>query len=273
MSESARDNVRAMQDLSAAYSRELAAQWHTLRLLTGHNGENGRVHEHFLRAVLRRFLPLNVHLGTGFIATQAHTSTQTDLLIYEAGLPLLFSAGDLVVADARATLGGIEVKTSLDGRGLRQHLEACYDTKTAFRVQSVNPTGLGRYLFYALYAIDGIERETVLAHFREWAVDKFPHGRQPFVRHTIPDVIYVRGKYILLRDHGMSDPYMAVDVPALGMEEGSGDGLALMLLVACLYRTRYHGEQEPWWLRHLSVEDLPGELIAWPAELNEAGSV
>ncbi len=74
------DNHEAIQALAKAYANELDAQLGALKHFTRHSGENGRVHEHFMKTVIRRWLPPDTMIGTGFIALPKWTSTQMDIL-------------------------------------------------------------------------------------------------------------------------------------------------------------------------------------------------
>ena len=73
----------------------------------------GQWKESALRSVLRRHLPKNVQIGTGFIIDGEEESTQIDILLYDAEAPILFQDGDLVLIRPDAVRGVIEVKSSL----------------------------------------------------------------------------------------------------------------------------------------------------------------
>jgi len=71
-----------MERVADHYAGELDAQFRTLNHFAAHAGEIGRAHETFLRGVLLRFLPEDLRLGTGFVASPEWTSRQQDILIY-----------------------------------------------------------------------------------------------------------------------------------------------------------------------------------------------
>jgi len=258
-------NVEAVYGLAQAYARELDAQLGTLSLFTKHGGEIGRVHEHFLRSVLRRFLPATLHVGSGFVALPDWTSTQLDILVHPTNAAPLFAAGDLVVVDGFAgSIGAVEVKTDLDKRDLIGALNACLGLKRESAAQGRDYST--KYPFYGVYAAGGMDHETFVSHFQGWVAENLVIGGSE-TRRLIPDVIYMRGRRAYIHGHGMSDPYVAIDLKALG------EGLGLLSLVSTLYEALqlppYNG---PWWLQHFDSSTLrygiergePGaSIVAW----------
>lgn len=229
-----------MHALAVAYAKELEAQIGTLGLFSVHAGENGRVHEYFLRAVMKRLLPPDMLVGTGFVAFTDWTSSQTDLVVYEGKQPALFTVNDLVVADGRHTLGTVEVKTRLNRADLIGCLDACLALKSAW---TRNCSDLhGRKPFYGLYATRGMSLETLEGHFQRWARKGVPETPGVARPHPIPDVIYVRGDYVLVSERGMNVPYIAIDLKQLD------EGYALLFFVALLYRSHRSALEMPWWL-------------------------
>jgi hypothetical protein len=59
----------AMEKVAEHYAGELNAQFRTLNHFVAHAGEIGRAHETFLREILSRFLPKDIKIGSGFVAT------------------------------------------------------------------------------------------------------------------------------------------------------------------------------------------------------------
>ena len=53
-----------------------------------HWGEDGRYKEIILSEILRRHLPKNVSVGTGFVVNQDNISTQIDIIVYDSKYPL-----------------------------------------------------------------------------------------------------------------------------------------------------------------------------------------
>ena len=78
-------------------------------------GEEGRYKEAILRNVIKRFLPKNFSIGTGFVLahswTESHITSQIDIIVYDNTYPLLFQEGDFVIATPQSIRAIIEVKT------------------------------------------------------------------------------------------------------------------------------------------------------------------
>lgn len=101
-------------------SNELEVIQDRVRNLIGstHWGEEGRYKEAVLRSIIRRFLPENVSIGTGFIlkkdGDEIKISNQIDIIIYDNTYPVLFAEGDFLITTPANVKGIIEVKTRLD---------------------------------------------------------------------------------------------------------------------------------------------------------------
>lgn len=77
-----------------------------------HWGEDGKYKEIILMNYLRKVLPNNVSVGTGFIRNRYKELTrQIDIIIYKDDLPKLFIEGDFVILMPESVLGIIEVKS------------------------------------------------------------------------------------------------------------------------------------------------------------------
>ena len=61
---------------------------------------------------LKKFLPNNIEVGTGFIKEKNNTSTQIDIIIYDSTLPLYFKENNFVIVQPKSVLGIIEVKSN-----------------------------------------------------------------------------------------------------------------------------------------------------------------
>ncbi len=87
---------------------------------SAHWGKEGEYKEVILKNILRKFLPNNLSIGTGFIVKNVSTlpndnivSSQIDLIIYDNTKPLLFKEGDFIITTASNVKGVIEVKTNI----------------------------------------------------------------------------------------------------------------------------------------------------------------
>lgn len=78
-----------------------------------HWAEDGRYKEVILMNYLRKILPSNVAVGTGFVKNRSGELTnQIDIIIYKEQSPRLFSEGDFVVVMPESVFGIIEVKST-----------------------------------------------------------------------------------------------------------------------------------------------------------------
>jgi len=248
----------AMENVAEHYANELNAQFRTLNHFVSHAGEIGRAHETFLRSVLARFIPRDLKLSSGFVASPKWTSRQQDILIYKRDFTTFLEIGDCKVIDHQAFIGSIEVKTQIDSsRTFRDAI----DTQAEFRNQ-IQHRGL-----HAIYAWEAISFEKALDALWEFV-------RTAPVKNydSMPDVVYVRGKYFLManRDgHRESPPYHVWHI----RDEGITEGQALLGLVASVWR---FGQMEclPWWLLswHENLGMVAAKLheIQWPDDLKES---
>jgi len=96
-----------------------------------HHGEDGNYRELVLRNIIRRFLPNNLSIGTGFVISNdeegAKRSTQIDILIYDNSYPLLFKEGDFIITTPQSVKAIIEVKTTIVNSDLNEILEKSKD--------------------------------------------------------------------------------------------------------------------------------------------------
>lgn len=77
-------------------------------------GYDGEYKEAILKNVIRRFLPNNLSVGTGFVISEENQiSKQIDIIIYDNTIPVLFSEGDFVITTYKNVKGIIEVKTKI----------------------------------------------------------------------------------------------------------------------------------------------------------------
>ncbi len=108
------------EEFHKSINKELEVIQDRVRNLIGsaHWGEEGRYKEAVLRSIIRRFLPENVSIGTGFILKkeddEIEISNQIDIIIYDNTYPVLFAEGDFLITTPTNVKGIIEVKTKLD---------------------------------------------------------------------------------------------------------------------------------------------------------------
>ncbi len=117
-----KENKMHEVDMVAFYKTiadELDAIKNRVRNLIGnkHWEEEGRYKEAILRNVIRRFLPSNFSIGTGFVLahylTESHITSQIDIIVYDNSFPALFHEDDFVVLTPQSVRAIIEVKTTI----------------------------------------------------------------------------------------------------------------------------------------------------------------
>lgn len=78
-----------------------------------HWGEDGRFKEIILTDILKKHLPKNVSIGTGFVISNNDITSQIDIIIYDNTLPVMFKNNDFVIVAAESVCAIIEVKSKL----------------------------------------------------------------------------------------------------------------------------------------------------------------
>lgn len=103
-------------DYQKSISKELSSIKDRLRnfIDNHHWPEDGRYKEIILADILRKHLPKNVSVGTGFIMGENGLSTQTDIIVYRNDVPVMFQQADFVIVVPESVLGIIEVKSSIN---------------------------------------------------------------------------------------------------------------------------------------------------------------
>lgn len=248
-------NLGSVEQLADRYSDELSAQFRTLNLFVQHAGEVGRAHEVFLRGVLSRFLPRKLQCGSGFIASPEHVTRQQDIIIYDAlSLPILLEIGDCIVCEADAVAGTIEVKTAIDSApSLRSSLDKLGDLKRILPGSS----------FIGLYAWEGLSLDAALECFWERY-----RGYRDLGESDVPDVLYVRGRYLITPNYdGRRD-----SAPLLLLRLGPGHHAEGAGLLSLIERMWAHGLQSharrPWWVEAWGNRAPNGyEHVPWPDDL------
>ena len=133
-------------DFQKSISNELIATKDRVRLIVdNHWGEEGKYKEVILMEVLKKRLPKNVCVGTGFIVNQDQISTQIDIIVYRNEIPIILQQGDFVIVPSDAVLGVIEVKTSLK----RDEIAEIID-----KAAMVNSLFSDRKIFNGIFAFD-----------------------------------------------------------------------------------------------------------------------
>jgi hypothetical protein len=244
----------AMQNVAEHYASELNAQFRTLNHFVGHTGEIGRAHETFLRGVLDRFLSPDINVSSGFVAHPKWTSRQQDILLHLNNFSTLFKVGDCTVIDHKSFLGAIEVKTTLSSAQFKNTIKMQAQLRN-----EIQQSGL-----FAVYAWGGVSIGKALNTLWEFVRINPPQNFD-----FMPDVVYVRGKYILIANRDgdrQSPPYHCWHVKKNGITEGE----ALLGLVASFWKFGLKTVL-PWWLlswhQHLGVVVEKSQEVPWPDDL------
>lgn len=126
---------------------ELLAGRNRVRYFIGgiHWGEDGRFKEVLLMNYLRKVLPANVSVGTGFVKNGNITTSQIDLIVYDNSIPTLFSEGDFVIALPESVLGIIEVKSKL---------KANINCQIAIKKANDNGFIIGKEIFNGIFSYE-----------------------------------------------------------------------------------------------------------------------
>ncbi len=117
------------EEFQKSITKELDTIKDRVRNLIGssHWGEEGKYKEAILRNVIKRFLPSNLSIGTGFVIKKndnnPQISSQIDIIIYDNTIPVLFSEDDFVITTYKNVKGIIEVKTKIRNNQLQEIIQ------------------------------------------------------------------------------------------------------------------------------------------------------
>ena len=178
------------KEFQKSITEELSVVKNRVRNLIGnrHWGEEGRYKEAILKNILRRFLPKNISVGTGFIVNSRNhnrISKQLDIIIYENTYPVLFSEGDFIITTIKNVKGIIEVKSNIgSGNNTFQSVISQFD-------ESIEPIQncFGRKrLFLGIFSFEfsgSIESSALYDALRESSkkVNHISLGTDYFIRH------------------------------------------------------------------------------------------
>lgn len=143
-------------------TREFEVVKDRVRNLIGsaHWGEEGRYKEAVLTNVIRRFLPSNLSVGTGFVTKAGNrdilheevaVSKQIDIIVYDNRIPVLFSEGDFIITTHRNVRAIVEVKTSANNSQMRDIL----------RTSMLNAKMMENLVFNGIFAYEYDRRDSI----------------------------------------------------------------------------------------------------------------
>ena len=181
-------------------TRELVIIKNRVRDLIGDAnwGEEGRYKEAVLKNVIRKFLPNDLSVGTGFIvqgdnSNDNHTiiSTQQDIIVYDNTIPVLFSEGDFIITTQHNVRGIIEVKTKVFNANSRKNslmkvIEKFNRLSIFNKISNIGNNRIFKGIFSFDYDND-IQAERVEAALRvsNGMVNHISLGKNYFIRHWL----------------------------------------------------------------------------------------
>ena len=163
-------------------AKELLVIKNRVRDLIKHWGEDGRYKEAVLKSVIKRFLPEQFNIGTGFVIKEEvergshQSSKQIDLIIYNTAYPILFKESDFVILTPDAVNGIIEVKSNLSNHNFTNVIkQANKNGKFVFKNKVNYP------FFNGIFSFDGYNnsfnpeplKESILNSLENYQDDKF----------------------------------------------------------------------------------------------------
>lgn len=140
------------QKFQESITQELNTIKDRVRNLIGnkHWGEDGRYKEVILRNVLKRFLPQNISIGTGFILNeQKNISKQMDIIIYDNTYPIFFQEGDFIITPEHNVKGVIEVKSNITSSNIKNILN-----KFTLSIDEIFKKPQSEKLFLGIFSYD-----------------------------------------------------------------------------------------------------------------------
>ncbi len=179
-------------------TRELDIVKGRVRNLIGnvHWGEEGAFKEAVLRNVIKRFLPKNLSVGTGFIVendtgiiNDTSVSTQLDIIIYDNSLPILFSEGDFIITTQQSVKAVIEVKTRVtntngQNNSLMTIIEKFNNLSYLDKISETGPNRIFKGIFSYEYDDDAdTPRMDEILRASNGRVNHISLGKNIFIRH------------------------------------------------------------------------------------------
>jgi len=148
-----------LKEFNKSTVEELLAVKDRVRNLVNHWGEEGRYKEAVLKTIIKRFLPEQFNIGTGFVVRQMpnsgnyESSDQIDLIVYNTAYPVLFKEDDFLIVTPDSVNAIIEVKANLENQNLRDALrKANVNGKFVFKYKVNFP------FFNGIFSFDGYEK-------------------------------------------------------------------------------------------------------------------
>ncbi len=178
-------NINPME-YHKSISYEIKNLQNRVRHLIGdaHWGEEGRYKEAILRGVIRRFLPSNISLGTGFVIKKKRDgdidiSKQIDIIVYDNTYPVLFSESDFVITTPANVRGIIEVKTKINDNS---------DLKKIVLKATKNGKKIRERIFNGIFSFEGFNIDMSSSHL----IKAIENGKGKVNNISIGEDIFIR---------------------------------------------------------------------------------
>lgn len=163
---------------------------------SAHWGEEGRYKEAVLKNVIKKFLPSNLSVGSGFIVqgnsaqpNEVILSTQLDIIVYDNTYPLLFSEGDLIITTQSNVRALVEVKTKVvSTNGQKNSLSSIMETFNDLSKFEIIANKSETRIFKGLFAYEysespNLERLDSVLRTSNGMVNHICLGKDIFIRH------------------------------------------------------------------------------------------
>lgn len=156
-----------VKSYQSSISKEFIVLKDRVRSLIGnqHWGEEGRYKEIILMNFLRKHLPQNMSVGTGFIMNGGDydkISSQIDIIVYDDTYPVIFKENDFVIVHAKSVLGIIEVKSRFNKHNFEQVIKKA--SENALFISPINGKGVFNGVFYYVGGF-GVEPTVIVKGF------------------------------------------------------------------------------------------------------------
>lgn len=158
-----------------------------------HWGEEGRYKEIILMNYLKRVLPKNLSVGTGFVRNGDKITSQIDIVIYDNSIPVIFSEGDFVITTPENVIGIVEVKSYI------QPNQLCRIIETSNRNGSIIDCNSDSYIFNGIFSYNSSNQyNTYVEHLKNF--DFTPLLRKRHFNQIIPPALAYCVNHIALGD-------------------------------------------------------------------------
>ena len=119
-----------LQEYHKSINDEFKILQNRVRNLVMHWPEDGRYKEIILQNVLKRFLPKNIDVLTGFCIRainrgRSEQSKQIDIILYDTSFPFLFRESNFAIVPPEGIVGIIEVKSNINNQSVDEIIHTC----------------------------------------------------------------------------------------------------------------------------------------------------